>query len=373
MPAQASVRCEIALSPRPASRRRAPPLARLALVLLVLWGLGPLLPTRLALAGDVSVTLAPSSDAHVEPLLVQSFNLPLFVALAADQRSAERWADAINTEEARLSGVLKAQGYLGASVRLTGQAGAAVPTDAPAFTMAADPGALYRIGSVQVQGVGDPALAGAVPIIRDRIDAVVGTAASMATLTDLSTRIIRAVEQVGFPYAELTKSEIIADTTTQLAHMRLRIAPGAPASFGDVAFRVSGPSGPVVLDELVPFAGGERYSRDRIDALYDALEQLPLTTHVRVKLAAPDAAGLAPVHVDVKMRPEPAALTRGRVTGIFFLALALGALVIRQGFLAAGMPTSAPGMRGLDIGFLALALIAGAFVLQRAMDFSAMG
>jgi hypothetical protein len=87
----------------------------------------------------------------------------------------------------------------------------------------------------------------------------------------------------------------------------------------------------------------------------------------------PDPEGLVPVSVALAIRSDPAVLERSRLTGIFVIALALGAIAIRQSFLAGGMPTRSPGIRVLDAALLALLLAASYLVLERALAFAAPG
>ncbi|MBI0475129.1 outer membrane protein assembly factor [Sphingomonas sp. MA1305] len=193
--------------------------------------------------------------------------------------------------------LLRGEGYYDARVATRVEPGAK-----PLVVLAADPGALYRLKTVTVDGL---AAAGTqAPALRDALGVRPEDAANADTITAGEAKLKAQIAQRGFPFAKVGEPVLTVDHATQTATLDLAVQPGGAKRFGQV---VALPGNRVFdadhVAEIARFSPGDPYNAASVDDLRRALIQTGLISSVEVKpvpAADPDT-----VDIGVKLEPAP--------------------------------------------------------------------
>ncbi len=132
-----------------------------------------------------------------------------------------------------------------------------------------------------------------------------GVPARAEPVIETGDALIVRLRQAGYPDASADPVDALADAETSTIELTFRVRPGLRASFGDL--RVTGLvlTNPQFVENLRPWADGERVTPAKIDAFRSRLAETGLFASAAVSLdgaGAPDANGAVPRDVDVALR-----------------------------------------------------------------------
>lgn len=238
-------------------------------------------------------------DAVASPLLRQRFaELSVLDQHDGEPANAAQLDRRAREDAELLVTLLRAEGYYDARVQTSVDASGGKPM----VVLAAEPGQLYRLKAVTIDGVaaaGDKAKAltdafGVKPDDPVNADAIV---AGQARLTE------QAGKQ-GFPFATIGEPEVTVDRAARTATLDLTVDPGRARKFDRI--RVNADNH--VFDakhvqEIARFEPGKPYYAPNLEDLKRALIQTGLVSSAEVKPvpgATPDT-----VDVDVTLQPAP--------------------------------------------------------------------
>ncbi|MEI2298802.1 hypothetical protein [Ensifer sp. MJa1] len=280
-----------------------------------------------------AIVLAPTSDAALDSTLAAAMNAGELKRLHAEQNQQVSGASLVAAEERRLEEIMRGMGYLDARIEVTGN----VDRDPSAeIVFKPKPGPLYRVGLVEVDGLGKVAQS-----VRDdvahQMAAAAGKAASGNALALLEDEVLWRIRSASYPLATVAGRDLSQMPGTALARVRIEVVPGDIANFGAVTY-----SGMVGLkkDELVrlqPFQQGEAFSPRVLERFREALVAHPAIRAARVSLAD-KVDGNGEVQVKVQIEEEQVGVADD--TGIYrfvFAAMISGVamIAIRQIWIAA--------------------------------------
>lgn len=323
-----------------------------------------------ASAQEPLFTVEPTGHEQLDRALVDRLNLPaLHAAGAMGEPGSDQWIAAVEIERKRLGEMVRSFGYLAGRMEVVQGAGAAqgAPEPASVVRMLPVPGPVFRIGAIQVSGLGGAESDRLVAEIRQRAGQDVGLIAAEPLVSSLTGGIVRTVRGGSFPHARLAGWELLPDPDTGTATLRLAIDTGPMLRLGPVIVRGANASGPEMVKALAPFSPGDPYDPAVIEAYRAALVATPQVRRARVEIDEQIDTGLAPVIVSVVEEPDPLRLDYLKVPGLVALGLTLAVLASRQIVIAA-VPQRQPRMvQGFDIAVLVLLILGTALVLKRIM------
>jgi hypothetical protein len=333
--------------------------------------------------GTVQLQTDLVTDPDVQKALKTGFNLPEMLqmgALGTGQPPAEV-AGLVETETQRLAGILRAFGYLDARVRTESgvQSGG---TSADGETIAshrqlrlvAEPGPLYRIGTVMLHG----ALGGNLETsMQDDLELQLGRFAGSPARADFLDKIEKDVPRYlsrnSHPFANITDRQLVRDPQMTLVHLELWLDPGPVARFGPLTYTGLLRTDPKVIAPLIDFAPGDPFDSLKLDKLKEHLEDLGLFWSARVEFADhPDAQGEVALNVKVQEKsPDPQALEKRGTDG---RTVTLAAIAIAGLAQAVAATRRAPRLTGY-LAFVSFGLIAAAgyFAIQQVLGFLVSG
>ena len=210
----------------------------------------------------------------------------------------------------RIDLVLRGFGYYDAlpAVRIAGQSLderdlalglAAAPAGHPLpVIIEPDPGPLYRLGTVTLEGDLPPG-------IRAAFDLAPGAPARAADVLAAGEAVLRALREAGHALARVPPPDALVDHDTRTLDVAYRPEPGPRLALGDVA--ISG------LERLregwvrrrLGLSPGEPYSPSRLEAARRALLASGAVAWARLTPAdTPDAAGRLPLTLELAERPR---------------------------------------------------------------------
>lgn len=315
-------------------------------------------------------TVEPTGREELDRALLEGLNLPaLHAAGALGEPGSDQWIAAVEIERKRLGEVVRSFGYLAGRMELIGGVGAAqgAPQLASAVRMLPVPGPVFRVGAIQVAGLGGADVDRLVAEILQRAGQGVGVIAGEPQISSLTEGIVRTVRSGSFPHARLAGWELLPDPATDTATLRLAIDTGPMLRLGPVIVRGSNAIGPEMAKVLAPFSPGDPYDPAVIEAYRAALVATPQVRRARVEIDEQIETGLAPVIVSVVEEPDPLRLNYLKVPGLVALGLTLALLASRQIVIAAAPPRQTRVVQGLDIALLVLLILGAALVLKRMM------
>jgi hypothetical protein len=293
---------------------------------------------------DAELDLARVGDADAASALISGFNLPTVSRETAPSRT-EDWARAIALEQQRLAALLRAYGYLAATIDVSaaGASSASVnsgpgPKTGPDVRLKAIPGPLYRIGAVRLGGLSSDELPSSVQEdIRDVLPRFTGKAARADVISNMEDEITWRIRNAAHPFVKVAKREISLDQATHLAEVHLEIDPGQFVRLGSVVFRGLIRVDPAFLVKYAPFSPGDPYRPKALTSFEEALQMLPYFRRVTVRLAdMPQANGLWNAEVKVQEAPpEFSDVSRAGMPDMLAIGGGLALLGLRQMILAA--------------------------------------
>lgn len=323
-----------------------------------------------ASAQEPLFTVEPTGHGELDRALLGGLNLPaLHAAGAMGEPGSDQWIAAVAIERKRLGEMVRSFGYLTGRMELKEGAGAAqgAPDPASAVRMLPVPGPIFRIGAIQVAGLGGADFDRLVAEILQRTGQGVGVIAGEPQVSSLTEGIVRTVRGGSFPHARLARRELLPDPDTGTATLRLEIDTGPMLRLGPVIVRGTNATGPEMVEALAPFSPGDPYDPAVIEAYRVALVATPRLRRARVEIDEQIDTGLAPVIVSVVEEPDPLRLDYLKVPGLVALGLTLALLASRQIVIAAAPRRQSQVVQGFDIAVLALLILGAALVLKRIM------
>ncbi len=238
-------------------------------------------------------------DAVASPLLRQRFaELSVLDQHDGEPANAAQLDRRAREDSTLLVTLLRAEGYYDARVRTR------VETEAgkPVVVLAADPGQLYRLTGVTIDGVaaaGDKAKA-----LTDAFGVKPNDPVNADTIAAGQARLVDEVGKQGFPFATIGEPAVTVDRAAKEAVLDLTIDPGRVRRFGEIRVNANNH----VFDakhvqEIARFSPGKPYYAPALDDLRRALIQTGLVSSATVKPvegATPDT-----VDIDVALQPAP--------------------------------------------------------------------
>jgi len=196
-----------------------------------------------------------------------------------------------------LAELLRAEGYYDARVSTRVE-----PGSRPLVLLDAEPGTLYRLKGVELQGL---AAAGA---RQDELRRAFGVkpedAADADAIAAGQAALTARIGQAGFPFAKVGEPELVVDHASRTATLSVPVAPGDPRRFGRVvALPGNGVFDADHVQDIARFKPGEPFTADALVDLRRALIQTGLVSSVDVQPIEGADPGL--VDVGVKLAPAP--------------------------------------------------------------------
>lgn len=317
-----------------------------------------------ALAADFPViALEPTSNAALDRSLRASLNAPELERSRAGADRQGSWRSLVDAERGRLEEIMRGQGYRDARIEVSGYS----EGDAPArVTFKPQPGPLYRVGMVEVGGVG-----GLAQVVRDDISrqmaAAAGEPASGEILATLEDEILWRIRSASYPFVRIADRELQPMPGRSLAMVRIAVDAGAVGKFGAVTY-----SGLVGLKEqdlarLQPFKPGDPYDPLVLDRFREALTAHPSIRTARV-LSADGVDGNGQVQLKAEIGEEQLGVgdaAGGYRNGLIAVASAIAVLAIRQMSVASLRPWRARWPWWLEAATMLMLAAAAYFVVQR--------
>jgi translocation and assembly module TamA len=212
----------------------------------------------------------------------------------------------------RLVGRLYVEGYYAGTVdiRVAGldlqQALAAPSLPGPRpvpVAISVDPGPLFTFGTITIAPADDAAQGADTAFDGASYGLVSGETANSEKILRAERAIVADLKADGYPFARISRREIVADHDTNRLDVRLSVAAGRAARFGEVSVSGAEATDPdfIVTQAMLPVGGA--YSPAEIDRATERLNELGIFSSVRIVPAdsiTPD--GLLPVTIEVSER-----------------------------------------------------------------------
>jgi len=196
-----------------------------------------------------------------------------------------------------LSSLLRAEGYYDARVTTRVEPGAR-----PLVLLEAEPGALYRLKGVELQGL---AAAGAKQTeLRQAFGVKPNDAADADAIVAGQAALTTRIGEAGFPFATVGDPELVVDHATHTATLALPVTPGGERRFG----RLVALPGNRVFDadhvqDIARFTSGQPFDATALADLRRALIQTSLVSSVDVRPI--EGADASTVDIGFKLEPAP--------------------------------------------------------------------
>jgi hypothetical protein len=258
------------------------------------------------------------TDAAAADALANGNNLNAIrpAAGAGSSGSAAPTAAEIATERERLARILQTLGYLDARVDLVGDE--LVPVT----------GSLYRLGMVSIggmEGARFPELARLQ--LAQSIDAAMGQVARGDVLDNLQRIAVAKFNESGFPFARVTRTELIKDDWPGFATFEIDVDSGVQAYFGKVSFTGNYRVPAADLARYIPFRDGDLFDPLKVAALKDRLKNTGLFWTVQASYGEEPGPG-GRLDLVVKVREKTPSSRVLASTGRTGLAVSLVGLVL---------------------------------------------
>jgi translocation and assembly module TamA len=167
-------------------------------------------------------------------------------------------------------------------------------------TVKAEPGPLYHVGSVTVQGPdGQPLVIPNEP----KLPLKPGDPARTAPVVATETALVAALGDSGHPFAKVEDRRVEIDRGTQTMDVTYTLDPGPVMHFGPVAILGLQRLNPAYVEGRVRWQGGEIYDASKVDETRRALIETGLFSTVQITPAAdPEHPGEARMTIDATER-----------------------------------------------------------------------
>lgn len=215
----------------------------------------------------------------------------------------------------RLQAALYANGYYGGviDIRVAGvpvtedravDAAAAAALRGPVPVSArVDAGRLFVFGDVVMADAATGRPPAPLPIDPAGIGLVRGEPARSSAVLDAESRLVDAMQNLGYPFAAVPRREAVADHATGALDITFFLAPGRPAVMGPVSVRGTRDVDPEFVARQAGVVPGTPYSRDEIARIRDEMNRLDVFQSVRIVQGdeiTPD--GQIPIVIEVEER-----------------------------------------------------------------------
>ncbi|MFT3977622.1 MAG: POTRA domain-containing protein, partial [Sphingomonas bacterium] len=201
-------------------------------------------------------------------------------------------------DAALLATLLRAEGYYDARVRTNVDRSGTRPV----MVLVADPGQLYRLKSITIDGV-EQAGRKADALV-DAFGVKPDDPVNADTIAAATTRLTGEVGKQGFPFAKVGEPEVTIDHATHTATLDMTIDPGGARRFGRIRVNPDNKVfGAKHVQDIARFQPGEPYSAPGVEDLQRTLIQTGLVASAQVKPVpgeTPDT-----VDLDVTLQPAP--------------------------------------------------------------------
>jgi translocation and assembly module TamA len=165
------------------------------------------------------------------------------------------------------------------------------------------PGPLYRFAEVKVEGIADAAAKD--PAIRDAFTIKPHDPVNADDVAAGEARLKNAIARGGYPFAEMTPSEIEIDHETRSATLTLKVATGGAQTIGKIVITSAKPPFDAKhVTKLARFDGKKGYDQAKVEDLKRAIIATGLVASARVTPVQGASAG----SVDLNVALEPAPL-----------------------------------------------------------------
>jgi translocation and assembly module TamA len=167
-------------------------------------------------------------------------------------------------------------------------------------TVKAEPGPLYHVGSVTVQGPdGQPLVIPNEP----KLPLKPGDPARTAPVVATETALVAALGDSGHPFAKVEDRRVEIDRGTQTMDVTYTLDPGPVMHFGPVAIIGLERLNPAYVEGRVRWQGGEIYDASKVDETRRALIETGLFSTVQITPTAdPEHPGEARMTIDATER-----------------------------------------------------------------------
>jgi translocation and assembly module TamA len=167
-------------------------------------------------------------------------------------------------------------------------------------TVKAEPGPLYHVGSVTVQGPdGQPLVISNEP----KLPLKPGDPARTAPVVATETALVAALGDSGHPFAKVEDRRVEIDRGTQTMDVTYTLDPGPVMHFGPVAILGLQRLNPAYVEGRVRWQGGEIYDASKVDETRRALIETGLFSTVQITPTAdPEHPGEARMTIDATER-----------------------------------------------------------------------
>lgn len=317
-------------------------------------------------AADVPVILLePTSDAVLDGTLRAALN-------AAELKHAHVGAEPdvsaksiVEAQRRRLEEMMRGMGYLDAHIDVSDDGESAAPAQ---IVFTPRPEALYRVGLIEVGGLGDLTQVARDDITRQMV-AAAGKPVNGEVLASLEDEMLWRVRSASYPLVTVVGRHMSRMPGTALAKVRIILNPGVAANFGAVAYSglVSLKSGDLV--RLQPFKQGDAYDPSVLDRFRQALSAHPSVRNARV-IVSDQVDGRGEVQLKAVVEEKQLAIAgtgNGYRYGLIAMLSAIAVLAIRQMSLATMPPLQSRWPWWLDAMTLVVLCASFFFGAQRLM------
>ncbi|GAA4110851.1 hypothetical protein ACFFTN_06075 [Aminobacter aganoensis] len=310
-----------------------------------------------------SIALEPTSDAALDRALRASLNAPELERSRAGIERPGPWQSLVEAERLRLVEMMRGQGYREARIAVSGPSDGVLPSK---VVFKPQPGPLYRVGLIELDGVGSLAQA-----VRDDIARQMATAAGKPAkgevLAILEDEILWRIRSASYPFVRIAGRELQPMPGRPLAVARIAVDPGAMASIGAVTY-----SGLVGLKEaelvrLQPFKPGDAYDPLVLDRFREALIAHPSIRTARV-LSADGVDDKGQLQLKAEIGEEQLGVddaAGGYRNGLIAVASAIAVLAFRQMSVASLRPDRTRWPWWLEAATMVVLAAAFFFAAQR--------
>ncbi len=288
-------------------------------------------------AADVPIImLEPTSDAVLDSTLRAALNATELKRSHAGAETGVSAKSVVEAQRRRLEEMMRGMGYLDAHIDVPDYAESAIPAE---IVFTPRPEALYRVGLVEVDGLGDLRQA-----VRDDITRQMAVAAgkpvSGEALASLEDEVLWRVRSASYPKATVTGRDLSRMPGTALAKVRVVLNPGVTANFGTVTYYGLVSLKAEDLARLQPFKQGDAYDPSALDRFRQALATHPLVRNVRV-VVSDQVDGKGEVQLKAEVEEKQLGIVdtgNGYRYGLIAMLSAIAVLAIRQMSLATMPP-----------------------------------
>jgi outer membrane protein assembly factor BamA len=297
-----------------------------------------------AVHGSLKLDLSGVTDPSLRQAIGSSFDL---------KTSDLVWLDEAEDQErqlSRLTQLMHSLGYIDGQIKRYEKA--------DELRLSPEPGNLYNLGYVAVEGIPPSNPAQFQAKLRLHTERYVGQVVRSDILSDIGRKIMRVFEESGYPAAKIQNVELRKHPLARMVGLHLAVEAGERARFGNIVFTEAG-----AIEEFGPVDqfDGLAYHPAVIEALHEQIERSGRFRRVSLSVQPrPDEPDVVDIFAELKRKSqsEEELASHGRI-GFGILAACCAMLAIRQTF----SPIVRRGRRSVSVladAVIAVALLLGA-------------